>query len=215
MTVHDDSWLELAEIAFRIIEAAPGGDELSVALGGGTMLMARLQHRVSRDLDLFLSDAQLLTSLSPRLNDVAAVYETYEESANHVRIAVGGREIDFIVAPHLTPRPTFVETILGRQVYVETSAEILAKKFFYRGRLLKPRDAFDLAAVAELAPRELPDRPIMAALINHPLKAAIMDRLDELAGNWPIHSGEVTPLPAGAPIVPRAVEITREWMAGI
>ncbi len=37
--------------------------------GGGTVLMLRHQHRLSWDVDLFLNDPQLLSYLSPRLND--------------------------------------------------------------------------------------------------------------------------------------------------
>jgi len=215
VTAPADAWLGLARIAFDIIDAAPIARDTEIAIGGGTMLMWRLNHRISRDLDLFLSDAQVLTALSPRLNDAASRFETYEESANHVRIAIGGQEIDFIVAPHLTPQPTVMETILGRRIAVETSAEILAKKLFYRGRLLKARDAFDLAAVAQLRPQELPDQATMDGLLRGGLKAAIMDRLSELGRNWSINAEEITPLPAGTPILPHAIEIARDWMAGI
>ena len=37
-------------------------------MGGGTVLMFRYHHRLSQDVDIFLTDAQYLTALSPRLS---------------------------------------------------------------------------------------------------------------------------------------------------
>ena len=67
---------------------------------GGTVLMLRYQHRLSRDVDIFLNDPQLLSYLSPRLNDnVAAEIDGYQEQANHLRCFVDGvGEIDYLVA---------------------------------------------------------------------------------------------------------------------
>ena len=52
----------------------------------------------------------------------------------------------------LIPNATRVETIAGRDVNVETSAEIIAKKAWYRGPEFTARDIFDLATVAEEEP---------------------------------------------------------------
>src|SRR3546814_1996991 len=45
--------------------------------------------------------------------------------------------------------PTAATDVRGHAVALETPAEIIAKKVFYRGWSLQPRDMFDLAAVAE------------------------------------------------------------------
>ena len=42
-------------------------------------------------------------------------------------------EIDFVVSAPLTKHPTAVEMLFGREVHVETSAEIVAKKVWHRG----------------------------------------------------------------------------------
>ena len=39
--------------------------------GGGTVLMLRIGHRQSRDIDLFVNDPQYLGFINPRLSDVA------------------------------------------------------------------------------------------------------------------------------------------------
>ena len=50
--------------------------------GGGTVLMLRHSHRLSKDVDLFVPDPQYLGYVSPRLNDVAAdMCRDYVESA--------------------------------------------------------------------------------------------------------------------------------------
>jgi hypothetical protein len=38
-------------------------------LGGGTAMMLQIDHRVSRDVDIFLDDPQLLGFLDPRTHD--------------------------------------------------------------------------------------------------------------------------------------------------
>ena len=40
-------------------------------LGGGTVLMFRHHHRLSKDIDVFVPDPQYLGFVTPRLNDVA------------------------------------------------------------------------------------------------------------------------------------------------
>lgn len=62
-------WLTLLEQAIGLLDRLPpSGRPIEWALGGGTVLMLHYVHRTSRDIDFFLKDAQLLPSLSPRLN---------------------------------------------------------------------------------------------------------------------------------------------------
>ncbi|MEY9101469.1 hypothetical protein ABIA24_004442 [Sinorhizobium fredii] len=56
-------------------------------------------------------------------------------------------EIDFICAPSLTGNPTVKAEVRGRDVLLETPAEIIAKKIYYRGGAMQPRDMFDIACV--------------------------------------------------------------------
>ncbi len=121
--------------------------------GGGTVLMLRLNHRYSRDIDLIVPDPQYLGHVTPRLSDTAEKLTTdYVEAAEYVKLLMASGEIDIVVGQPLTDQPSEVVTHLGRQILVETNAEILAKKMYYRGNQAKARDLFDLCAVADLDP---------------------------------------------------------------
>lgn len=124
--------------------------------GGGTVLMLRYGHRYSKDIDIFFPDPQSLGFVTPRLNDVAASITTnYVEAADYVKLYLPEGEIDFVAAPNLTAPAFEIATILGHQVRIETSVEIIAKKMWHRGDRLTGRDIFDFAIVAEREPSSL------------------------------------------------------------
>jgi hypothetical protein len=51
-------------------------------LGGGTVLMFRYEHRLSKDIDIFVPDPQYLGFVTPRLSDTAAdLTDDYKEMA--------------------------------------------------------------------------------------------------------------------------------------
>ncbi|OGA54290.1 MAG: hypothetical protein A3F74_13230 [Betaproteobacteria bacterium RIFCSPLOWO2_12_FULL_62_58] len=126
------------------------------SFGGGTVLMRRHHHRLSKDIDIFVPDPQYLGYLSPRLNTRADTLTTkYFEQANSLKLIFPEGEIDFVASAPLTEDPTVTEDLFGRQVEVETSAEIVAKKVWHRAADFTARDIFDLAMVAEKEPRAL------------------------------------------------------------
>ena len=126
------------------------------SVGGGTMLMRRHHHRFSKDIDIFVPDPQYLAYLTPRLNDKAEALTTnYIEQANSLKLVFPEGEIDFIASAPLTDQPFVNEELFGRQVQVETSAEIVAKKVWHRGVEFTARDIFDLAMVTEKEPEAL------------------------------------------------------------
>ena len=148
-------WRTLFARAMQIVDsvAASGQRFDDWSFGGGTVLMRRFRHRVSKDVDIFVPDPQYLGYVSPRLNDTAEeLASSHLETAIAVKLYFPEGEIDFIVSPPLTKRPTAVETILGRRVRVDTTAEIIAKKIWHRGAELAARDMFDLALVAAKEP---------------------------------------------------------------
>jgi hypothetical protein len=121
--------------------------------GGGTVLMLRLNHRHSRDIDLFVPDPQYLGHVTPRLSDAAEHLTTeYVEAAEFVKLLMPTGEIDVVVGTPLTRQPWEVVAYKGRRILVETNAEIVAKKMHHRGNQAKARDIFDLCAVADLDP---------------------------------------------------------------
>lgn len=126
------------------------------SFGGGTVLMRRHHHRLSKDIDIFVPDSQYLGYLTPRLNTTAdALTSKYIEQANSLKLIFPEGEIDFVASAPLTKDPTVREELFGRQIEVETSAEIIAKKVWHRGTDFTARDIFDLAMVAEKEPTAL------------------------------------------------------------
>jgi predicted nucleotidyltransferase component of viral defense system len=154
--------LKIWEILFeKVLKVIDSGDPAvfrpeNWSFGGGTVLMRRYRHRLSKDIDIFVPDPQYLRYLSPRLNDtVDALISDHVEQATFLRLYFKEGEVDFIVSPPLTKDPIVVETLFNRQVSVETSAEVLAKKIKYRGAEFKARDIFDFALVVEKEPAAL------------------------------------------------------------
>jgi predicted nucleotidyltransferase component of viral defense system len=127
-------------------------------LGGGTVLMFRYRHRLSKDIDIFVPDPQYLGFVTPRLSDAAAgLTEDYTEmGGSFVKLQFEEGEIDFVAAPNLLGDSAW-ETwdIGGRAVKVEMAAEIIAKKMYYRGDRATARDLFDLAVMIEREPQQL------------------------------------------------------------
>jgi Nucleotidyl transferase AbiEii toxin, Type IV TA system len=125
----------------------------SWSFGGGTVLMLRLNHRQSKDVDLFVPDPQYLGYFSPRLCDAAEALTTqYEEAAEYLRLVLPIGEIDIVVGSPLTEQPWDRIEFEGRTICVESCAEIVAKKMWHRGDKAKARDLFDLCAVADVEP---------------------------------------------------------------
>lgn len=124
--------------------------------GGGTVLMLRIGHRLSKDIDLFVPDPQYLGYINPRLSDVGERVSTeYAESAEWLRFFLKEGEIDVVVGAGLTAHPFDLVQYQGRTIKVETCAEIIAKKMWHRGHHAKARDLYDLCAVAEMEPEAL------------------------------------------------------------
>jgi hypothetical protein len=118
--------------------------------------MLRYRHRLSKDIDIFVPDPQYLGYVSPRLSDVAeGVSDQYVEGPGFIKLLRPEGEIDFVASPNLTAAPFEVWELLGREIKVETSAEIVAKKLWHRGDRATARDLFDLALVIEREPEAL------------------------------------------------------------
>ena len=126
--------------------------------GGGTVLMFRYCHRLSKDIDIFVPDPQYLGFVTPRLSDTAAdLTEDYtEQPGMFVKLQFDEGEVDFVSAPNLLNDGAWEAwDIQGRAVKVETAAEIIAKKMYHRGDRVTARDLFDLALVIEREPVQL------------------------------------------------------------
>lgn len=150
-------WQHLFEHAVRLMSHLESQvTDPGWTFGGGTVLMLRIGHRQSRDIDLFIPDPQMLGYLSPRLSDVAeAITTDYEENAEFIKLYLPHGEIDIVVGEALTAAPFDLVSRGGRNIRVETNAEILAKKLWHRGDRGTARDLFDLCAVARHEPEAI------------------------------------------------------------
>jgi hypothetical protein len=139
------AWLKLFEKAMEIIdEAERSCGKIRWTAGGGTMLDDMFGHRDSKDIDIFVRDPQYLLFLTPRVNAKAeAIADKYIEASNTIKIFAAEGQINFIVAPCLTDPGATSRRIGQHMAMVETPAEILAKKVFYRASDFTARDIFD------------------------------------------------------------------------
>lgn len=170
-------WEGLFECALVLIDDArkQGLPVDEWTFGGGTVLMRRHRHRLSKDIDIFIDNPEFLGYLTPRLSDVAESLTTdYVEDTEYVKLVLPDGEIDFVVAAPLTKRHANRESILGRPFLVETSTEIVAKKVWHRGATFTARDIFDLAMVSEQEPEAL--REIFPTLRDR--REAVLARIE-------------------------------------
>jgi len=157
------SWKNLADKAQCLIEDARkhGGGHFDVVLGGGTRLMLAINHRISEDIDLFVSSPAWLGYVSPRLNDrFDGELESYSESNENVKLHFPEGQIDFIVSTPLLSDDLMAWNPAANETdfMLMPPAEILAKKLFFRGWALHARDLFDWIALYDQAPKSaMPD----------------------------------------------------------
>jgi hypothetical protein len=179
--LNEDAWKPLLTVALGVLDGlrVRGFGAPDIVLGGGTVLMMRLHHRLSKDIDLFLHDVQWLGLLTPRLNErVAALTANYAEQANSLKLVLPGGDIDFVVAGSVTGMaPSETLDFAGWSLPLESSEEILAKKLYFRAGLLKPRDVFDLVATY----RANPEAAVRAVAASAPRRDEQLRRLKALA----------------------------------
>ncbi len=123
-------------------------------LGGGTGLFLSLNHRVSYDIDIFLEDPRGLKTIAgdPRTKRISS---DWQFPGNYLKLIRQEGEIDFILAAAISENCFFGYNFEGKEINVETPAEIIAKKIRYRGSNFTIRDVFDFALAVEDDPRIL------------------------------------------------------------
>lgn len=147
------AWRKLEKLAHEMVQDASTAAKSTFmpVLGGGTRLMLAMEHRISDDIDLFIRDPQWIGFLTPRLNDkFEHLINTYDEGATSLKLKFNEGEIDFIVSMSLLGLDNKVSS--ESLFPLEPVAEVLAKKLFYRGWALTPRDLFDWHAIERQVP---------------------------------------------------------------
>jgi hypothetical protein len=150
--------------------------------------MLHADHRVSKDIDAFITDPQYIPTLSPRLGGEGIwACDTYFETASHLKLVYPEGEIDFIVAAPITDVangsmmiPKEPDSGHSVQIEVEHPVEIALKKLVYRGGLLKIRDIFDIPVVDAL------HHNLLYANLHHAsnLKKDILKRLATISKEY-------------------------------
>jgi hypothetical protein len=178
------TWSQILAVAYALFDdlETKGFGIPPFSLGGGTVLMFRFQHRLSKDIDFFGYDAQWLPLLSPRLNETAAaVASSWTEQANGVKIVMPQGDIDFVIAADVAI-PVVREKVKleGREILMDPTSEILAKKLFYRAAAFKARDVYDFSAAIDLDPSAA-RTAVRSAASKGDLLVRRLDDLAELA----------------------------------
>ena len=121
----------------------------SWSIGGGTVLAKYYNHRLSKDIDVFITDAQYLSQLSPRFNSAVEGAQDYLEMTNFISLSFQEGKVDFITSGQLTDFSPKISDFMNKMVPLDDPVEIVTKKIFYRSEQVLPRDIFDLAIVYE------------------------------------------------------------------
>ena len=131
----------------------------AIRFGGGTALaIYYLKHRLSFDIDLFVTDAQYLAYVSPKhWIDETNKFETskYIDQANHIRVLTKDMiKVDILVGQDFIREPYFDNTkqIFNCDVHVESLEDIISKKIYYRKESNLTRDIFDIAVSLKYQP---------------------------------------------------------------
>ena len=94
--------------------------------------MLRINHRESHDVDIFLTDPQLLSLLDPQKRDFQFEIppsDCQSDGARFLKLGFGPiGEIDFIVADTLTTAPAKHYIVEGEAVLLGAVPEIITKK---------------------------------------------------------------------------------------
>ncbi|HEX6014300.1 MAG TPA: nucleotidyl transferase AbiEii/AbiGii toxin family protein [Geminicoccaceae bacterium] len=193
----EEPWQPLLDAALAVL--ATLGPQVRWSWGGGTALALSLGHRASIDVDIFLPDATALRALSPQRNPtVRALTSRWQEPGHYLKLELEQGEVDFISAPLLTGPGTVAWPYRGRDLPLETVAEVLAKKLHWRGSRVLARDVFDLEAARRLDPAGFVQA--IAAVPEGARRVADQIRrgLPRLKRELPL---AVRPLPAGEPLL--------------
>jgi hypothetical protein len=212
-SVTRDSWQQILASAVAIFDdlEKKGFGRPDAVIGGGTVLMFRFDHRLSKDIDFFTHDLQWVPLMTPRLNDtVAAMVTEYVEQANGIKLVMPHGHIDFVAAARVTNAEA-VEKLefMGRTFALEPTEEILAKKLYHRAARFQPRDVFDLVVAAELdgasAARAMAAAASRLDIVDRSLERMSLRPTDELPR-------QILPIGRFERIIPNMIEQARSLL---
>lgn len=131
----------------------PNQDHSLIRFGGGTALaIYYFQHRLSFDIDLFVTDVQVLNYLSPKhwIEETNNFNNSkYIDLSNHIRVLEkkNNIKVDVLVTQDASSDYLLDDSrdIFSSNIYVESIEDIIAKKIVYRRNDNLTRDIIDIA----------------------------------------------------------------------
>lgn len=154
----------------------PNQDYSTIRFGGGTALaIYYFQHRLSFDIDLFVTDVQILNYLSPKhWIDETNKFNSgqYIDLSNHIRVLEKKNNIKVDVLVSQSASSNYLlddsKAIFNSDVYIESIEDILAKKIVYRRKHNLTRDIIDIAIAIK----------IKDDIINNMLESGLINKQD-------------------------------------
>lgn len=151
----------------------PNQDHSAIRFGGGTALaIYYFQHRLSFDIDLFVSDVQILNYLSPKhwIDETNRFNNNkYIDLSNHIRVLEKKNNIKVDVLVSQSTSSNYLldnsKVIFTSDVYVESIEDIIGKKIVFRRNDNLTRDIIDIAIAIKLKDGILQNM-IKSGLIN-------------------------------------------------
>jgi hypothetical protein len=183
------------------------------SIGGGTILANTYNHRLSKDIDIFLDDVQLLSKLSPRFNNKSEDALEYDEMSRYISLTFPEGKVDFIASPQITKFSARKQQFLEKNVRLDDVVEIVSKKLFFRGFQAVQRDIFDLVIVFSSKRRQ----DLLDAVATMPDKMkSFSDKFAEQIQNPKFRPYSVVYadmlLPGGIPFQNREFEICKDFV---
>ncbi|MBL0709095.1 MAG: GNAT family N-acetyltransferase [Sulfurimonas sp.] len=185
---YSDQINALNEFIKDVFPCLPNRDNSLIRFGGGTALaIYYFQHRLSFDIDLFVTDAQVLNYVSPKhwIEDAVAFNgDSYIDLSNHIRVLSrkNNIKIDILVSQDNLGNTMVDDSndIFLSTVHVESIEDIIAKKIIYRRNDNLTRDIIDIAISIKFADNILKRLYQSKAITLNDVKElyASLDRLD-------------------------------------
>ncbi len=149
----------LENFAKDVYSYLPNNDSSTIRFGGGTALaIYYFQHRLSFDIDLFVTDVQIMNYLSPKhwIDETLAFNSTqYIDLSNHIRVLSSKHNIKVDVLVSQDNNDEYLvddsKEVFSSTIYVESIEDIIAKKIVYRRNNNLTRDIIDIAVSIKYA----------------------------------------------------------------
>lgn len=114
-------------------------------LAGGTSLMIKYNHRISKDLDFFKEKTFSFNLLIKKVQSNFKV-ERWERGEDNIDFFIKGIKVSFVFFPFKNAEK--VETV--KKIIIASDMDIFLNKIYAAGRRIDPKDPYDAAYLYKL-----------------------------------------------------------------